>query len=422
MNESGTINSRNKNGSRFDQLFYGGIVVGLIIVGVSILLAKCEWVGIVDRRLILCSGLGIILGAFGSTAIIKYRGFVIAGVAAIAIALTYVVFIQAGEMEKKVVFGTIRGDFRHIPMLDDIKQTTMRIEGDHVYLGAITEEGKQFEFVVKGKIDDQNVIFTITYRGISGKVIKDDPYLIKSEHINKHIGTRTKFSWKYIKKKDIIEDNEGNEIGKREEYMPGKNYASGFLKSHKAWVLSSPVFAGTQRNLSDIFDDLTSESDKVRRNARSELAAIGPSAVRPLMEEFGKHQDIYRIRLGVLVALNEMLRNKSLAHEIIKNLNDNDRRLLVKCLTDNDLTIRINASLFLFDLGDASVIPMAIESAKKVKNPDYIYLHFVAIDGAYRKLLEQKRKPIRDDLQSILDSHPPSDVEKARKLFDSHFK
>jgi hypothetical protein len=408
ISDSGTVNSRTNNESKFDQLFYGGIVVGLIIVVLGILTNKYYWAGITEARVILCSGLGIILGAFGSTATVKYRGIVITGVAAITIALSYSVVDQAAKMVTKDAFGTILGDFL---------LANLQISGDHECLGALKRHGKEYEFVVEGQIKKPIIMLDITFRDKNGKIMREPTYVIESEHINKYIGTGRKFVWSYDKEKDVIIDSLDEPIGKikiTKNYLHGKNYLCGFLRA-RSWVLPSPAFAGTQRNLKDIFDDLTSESAKGRRDARSELAAIGPATVRPMMEEFKKHQNIYRIRLGVLVALTEMLRsNKSLKHEVSQQLYSNDLELIVRVLNDSDRTIRIYAGEFLYDLGDPRVVPLALASAKD-SDEEGRYQSIFVIKGAFQELSGEEKARVTRELEQIR----PSSGEKTKALIDS---
>lgn len=414
MNESGTKNSRNSNGSRFDQLFYGSIVVGIIIVGISILANKHRWIGLVESRLILCSGLGILLGAFGSTAIIKYRGFVIAGVAALAIALSYVIVdVSARTLSaalKGAIFGNISGDIQH---------ATVEVYSGITYYGALGSKGKEYDFVVYGRIDKPVVYVDITFRDGEGKALGSDPLVIESRHINDYVGTGEKITWKYIKDEHVIKDHHDNVIGKIDKRSA--NYLRRFLKSCKAWFLPSPVFAETQRGLRDIFDDLTSESAKVRREARSELAAKGPSAVGPMMEEFKEHQNIYRIRLGVLVALTEMLRkDKGLSPEVRKQLSSKEKgkekenlKLIVKALNDSDRTIRIYAGEFLFDLGDPQVVPLALESAK-TSYEEGRYQSIFVIKGAFQELPREEKSRVKRELEQIR----LSSGEKTKALID----
>jgi hypothetical protein len=408
INNSGTVNCRTKNEAKFDQLFYGGIVVGMIVVVVGILTNYYYWAGITEARVILCSGLGIILGAFGSTATVKYRGIVITGVAAVTIVLSYVVVDQAAKTLTKDAFGTILGDF---------SRANLQISGDHECLGALKRHGKEYKFVVEGQIKEPNIMLDITFRDKNDKIMREPTYVIESKHINKYIGTGRKFVWSYDKEKDVIIDSLDEPIGKikiTKNYFRGKNYLCGFLRP-RSWVLPSPAFAGTQRNLKDIFDDLTSESAKGRRDARSELADRGPSVVEPMMKEFGNHQNIYRIRLGVLVALTEMLRNnKSLSPAVSKELSSKDLELIVKALNDDDRTTRIYAGEFLYDLGDTRVVDPALESAKTSKEEGRYQSVFV-IKGAFQELPVDKKALVKGVLKQIR----PSSGDKTGALIDS---
>jgi hypothetical protein len=105
--------------------------------------------------------------------------------------------------------------------------------------------------------------------------------------------------------------------------------------------------------------------------------------------------------LGILEALRGILKNKNKL-AVSEKMSSKDFELLVKCLNNNDLTIRLNASLFLYDLADKRLLSPALLSAKNVKNPEFLYLHLVAIYGSYRHLSEPEKSQLGKSLQQFL--------------------
>ncbi|RJF89774.1 hypothetical protein D3874_24705 [Oleomonas cavernae] len=72
-------------------IFWPALIIGLMLAAAGGISMSMSLIASTTSLLILCCGLGIILGAFGSTATIKHKGAVVTGVAAISIVLLLVV-------------------------------------------------------------------------------------------------------------------------------------------------------------------------------------------------------------------------------------------------------------------------------------------------------------------------------------------
>ena len=55
-------------------LFWAALVVGIVVAGTGLASLSLKLTAYTTGQLILCSGLGMLFGAFGSTATIKYKG------------------------------------------------------------------------------------------------------------------------------------------------------------------------------------------------------------------------------------------------------------------------------------------------------------------------------------------------------------
>lgn len=112
----------------------------------------------------------------------------------------------------------------------------------------------------------------------------------------------------------------------------------------------------------DIIARLESDDDETRRGARDSLAAGGLSAVSALMSA-NRETASYRFELGAVVALTKLLRSdKSLRNEVSLRLDQDDIDWLVGLSSDDDRTMRIYASEFLYDLGDPRAIDTAVSN------------------------------------------------------------
>ena len=121
-----------------DPIFRAGLAVGSGLFVIGILCQTFNLIAPTLSILIICSGLGIIFGAFGSTAVINYKGVVIAGVAAVAVALLLVVdWVMRESLVRLEVDG-------------DVKGARLELFGDEAYPGA-DHGGRRFEFFIIGR-------------------------------------------------------------------------------------------------------------------------------------------------------------------------------------------------------------------------------------------------------------------------------
>lgn len=115
-------------------------------------------------------------------------------------------------------------------------------------------------------------------------------------------------------------------------------------------------------SLQGLLAQLESPDAATRRNARSALANLGTGLVRPAMAELLNPEPTYRLQLGLIVALTEMLRdNKRSRGDVIKLIDDTALTEILYLATNNDNTIRVYAGEFLYDLGDPRVFLLSSE-------------------------------------------------------------
>lgn len=390
-------------------LFWGGIIVGIFVMFAGIFTLMLRSIGTAEARLILCTGLGILLGIFGSAATVKYKGLTITGVAAISISLLYVVVSLTSS---QVTFGSITGD---------IRGALIEVRGDDTYLGAMRE--RNYEFVIEGSelkrpVFDVYISFPPDMSGRGEEEIIFEG--INKNYIESLIGSGRIIEWRFNRKAgELIETESGKVIA--ELAMPGINFSAASTLEDGIFFLAGKALAQeSHRKLEDIFYDLGSGSTSIRRKARDELASRGVTAVSEMMNKLHEYSSVYRIRLGILVALTEMLRkDKKIAPEVSKEMSQKDLAMIFKSLNDTDRTVRIYAGEFLYDLADPRIVPLALDAIKKWKpNSDGQYLAILAIKGVYHKLPPTEQHKVKQELRKIRSKAGP----KTKQLIKSFIR
>jgi hypothetical protein len=377
-------------------VFWAGIVVGLTLTAAGAALQGWSVLGITTAQLILCSGLGIIFGAFGSTATIKYKGVVIAGVAAISIVLLL------------ILNHLVRDDFVIVRIDGDIKGAKIELlgDGDRSYYGA--ELRNAYEFIVIGReiSQDRLTMNIVLPPDLNGGAPRERPFecIAKSE-IEPYLGSGRKLQWRFDNRRgQLISDNGQRVIAEVGPCPDGRPATVNTVR------LDIPTFIGTalaierEQEVEQLLNSLESQSTVERREARQVLARSGLEVVRPLLDRLEEKSESYRTRLGVVVALAEMLRTrKQQRKEISQLLSVNDLHLLAKAAGDDDRTVRIYASEFLFDLGDPRAVPIALELMKTTSD-DGKYNLIIVIQGAIPDLSPEERSRIFASLQQVRET------------------
>ena len=114
---------------RAGPIFKYGLAVGFTLIVLGGLSLNLSLTNVFLEILVVCAGLSIILGAFGSTAKVTIPGqsMVLVGVAAVAVAL-FVLLMR--EMDDRYV---------HVQIGGDVKGSKIDFVGDQSYLGSFLE-------------------------------------------------------------------------------------------------------------------------------------------------------------------------------------------------------------------------------------------------------------------------------------------
>ncbi len=367
-----------------DPVFRFGLGAGFALLAVGIACYATSLIASTVSILIICSGLGIILGAFGSTAVINYKGFVIAGVAAISVALLFVV---SNEMRESLLRIEIDGE---------VSGARLELHGDNPFPGA--DHGRRFEFYVLGRSvagDRQRFALYVTLPEDAGNAERRtiEFECIPGTAILSQIGSGGTLHWSLDAKNGLLKNVEGRSIPSGPCVDAG-----GDRRMNVGLDLIGSAHA-QDGNIPQLLADLDSDSATIRRDARDKLAAMGQAAVVPMMEHWEAQPDNYRVALGISVALTEFLRNHKRDRKAVSALlTEAHLRLLAAAAGDADRSLRIYASEFLYDLGDKRVVPIATALFPRASDDGRYQLIFV-ISGAVPELDAGERQALEGTLE-----------------------
>ena len=377
-------------GSRFragsaDPIFWAGIVVGALLTLAGGTVQALHLLGTTTGQLVLCSGLGLIFGAFGLTATINYKGIVVAGVAAVAIVLLL------------VVDHLVQDDIARLRVDGDIKGAKLELSGDEEYLGV--DRGTSYEFVIVGReIRQPRLKLYVSFPQAADTEFSEYIFecIAKSE-IEKYLGGNETVQWRFDRKNGLITGPNGKRIA-----AVGGCVDPGAATTFSFWKGLSPVgSAAAQGSIDSLLRGLNSESSVERRTSRKALAAQGLDAVRPVLDNWAAAPDDYRRKLGAAVALTEYLRdNKADRSAISAKLTLDDLARLVLAAADHDRTVRVYASEFLFDLGDPRVAPLALQALPAASDDGKFNLVLV-LKGTLPSLDDAARQTVTDGLSAL---------------------
>ncbi len=372
-----------------EPVFRAGLYVGVGLLVAGLITQSLFLVPYIVSLLVICSGLGIVFGAFGSLAVIQYKGAVIAGVATIAIALLWLT-VQLGD------------SLLRIRLDGDVKGAKVVLSGDDVYPGADRVTSVEF-YVVTQSIDVDRLALLITLPSTTntdGTVTPGGEVnfeCIPADSIRQFLGSGRPLQWRFDSRRRQIR-GQGLPNGAVPD-GPCDRDAGPAIAGLQPAVFSpvTPAFAQEQP-IEALLADLDSDSTVVRRDARHALALLGTAAIRPMMDHWSKNPNNYSVKLGVAVALTHFLRdNKDAGKSVSELLTPDDLMLIAAAVGDEDRTLRIYATEFLYDLGDPRILELA-DRIFTAASEDGKYNLLVAISGAVSNLSEADKAKLRQTL------------------------
>jgi len=378
--------------------FWAALGVGFAMAVLGGAASAMSWVAPAISLLVISGGISIVLGAFGATATINYQGVTIAGVAALCVLLFFILI-------KEIRNPSARIDISGFPKDSSVD---LYAGGNH-FLGALRGgDHHVYEFAIfSDDLKTEILGLSITPpRGADGAPPSDIIFgCIDRADISRALGSQMAMQW--------VVDIEHGQLMTLEKRSRQVSQLGGCSRDPSpAAAAARKSFAGLRRflpiryayaedqDITSSLGDLTAESSAIRTDARRAIGETGIPAIRPLMNEWKRHSGVYRVRLGSVVSLVEMMRAmKSRRKEIGAVLSDDDLRLIATAAVDDDRTVRVYASEFLYDLADPRFIPIALDLLPSAND-----------DGRYNLALV---------LRSVADEISPSERADLRKRVTS---
>jgi len=326
-----------------------------------------------------------------------------------------------------------RGEITDIPPLTK-KRIGVVIEDDA--MGAFNRSTKAFHFVVlANRIGRQSM--TVTVRNPDEGVEQDEDIKVHLSCVLPFVHSDRLMEWRYREIDRVQPDGKAIRTPAlyRDDRKIGEfgliaaspcNDAPAVAQPRTAWSSLLPTmsaFAQTPEvlpkgDITSAITDLTAIDTPTRRAARATLAKGSVEAVPAILDAMRKQPHNYQIQLGGSVAMTEMLRqNKADAGRIAAVFHGmDDRELLLKSAGHSDRTLRIYASEFLYDLGDADVSRKALELAAKTQDENARYNLLLVAQGGWDKLAAPQKAAAAGDLAKARATAGPLTLKLFEKL------
>lgn len=398
-------------------IFWTATILGLALIGLPTIFRSHFALNGTQSNLVVCLGAALVLGAFGGQATVKIGSVIMAGVAAMAFGLFVYLQNISGSLFLK---GSVHAfDYDKYEGLEMIQTNRL--------LGRITQNNanpqrSRYDFVLfKEELDDQIIEISLTRRDTKTEQL----LLVDVGELASAFGERTRLEWELREVKVEQEEVEQEKVLALWTRSPEREIAREKVvgvqrtaTNSTGWVLISPAFAQGVPGKIDValmLERLKSDDTATRRDARTALAKAPIESVPTIMQACREQFRDYRVKLGICVALTEMLRaDKKRAPDLRARLTNDDIAHLVSAAGDSDRTVRVYATEFLVDLGDRRATTLAIHQAATTSDDNARYNWLLVAQAAWAELDKAEKKDLADVLAPAKQTSGP----KTKGLFD----
>ncbi len=380
--------------------------------------------------LLISIGVALLAATFGGNGSVQYSGMLFAGCAAIMFGILYAIMPAPNPYP-----AAIRGTIGNI----DYRKFDARLTWDNDVRSMLDHRNGRLKFAMfdEDRSESDAVLVLSDKSGEDRHRIRISP-----KCLNAYWGKRARTNWEVdANKGQIVDLDYGrhvvgisfNEDGEQQPVdcsaiIVAENSAPA---EHKDYF-SISAFAGEENalfkrmplgeeKLHTAFSDLSSDDTAIRRAARETLSEAAPADVPSMLEMLqdakASGKDPYRTELGVVVALTEMLRKeKSLAEEVAKVLQPEQKQLILEMAGDPDRTKRLYATEFLYDLGDPEAAALALRKAVETNDPTARFNLIFSAQEGWRVMDEPAKKSIEPQLDKLFES--TAGLPQTRKLLE----
>jgi hypothetical protein len=387
-------------------LVYVGVVVGLILIFLGIGLLSYGR-GSLLSSLMTCVGFGIVLASFGSTAKGTWAGWTVTGAGALAIVLFLV--LQHYQAAAALLYkkGQLRGDLSKIADLRIIDELPM-----YAYRDRTTSSIRFVLLDKKLRSNRLSIQVDTTEKGAGHEFFEiiGDAQAIQARYLSEGTDNERQIQWTFDYDKRVVKDGQDTIFSEQDtlqealvpsrrtgllDWLPAMDILIPKARAQNAAAPQSTAAVG------DLVAKLKSDDTAERRNARDALSALGPASVSAMMSAARSNSSDYRVRLGVLYALSEMLRrNPEQRTAISAALKDEDFPFLVAAASDNDKTIRMQAADFLYLLQDSRAVPSSVEAARSTPDTSKASNQVLIIRQSGLSLTAADKEKVINDLSA----------------------
>ncbi|WP_105386385.1 hypothetical protein [Neorhizobium alkalisoli] len=413
------------------------MAMGLVLVAGALIGHIGNWRLQATGSLLLSAGIAIILAAFGGQATLRGKVFILAGVAALAVVLTWFLEHQrSSDIQRDIDTIAARGKDYARGYVRDVPAPPTKVSlvfGESVIVSTTISRPDLFSFAVFGDQTKEVEYASLRLEPPDEETAPLVTIGIPVSCIELGMGASRPLDWSVRKAGEtweVIDQRQSERVvgrwGGRRADPCAPQVASGgrglsftgllSVVSNAFAQQSSPNQMSAHVDLAKTGADLKSDVTEVRRAARNTLSSARPEQVPAIVELLNADPDVYRTKLGVAVALTEMLRrNKEQGPIISPLLSSENRNALLDLAGDPDRTVRIYATEFLFDLGDPEVTKLAIARAASTQNNDARYNWVLAAQDGWRRLDPVAKQALKTDLDAAYEQSG----ERTKQLFEA---
>jgi hypothetical protein len=383
--------------------------------------------------LFIAVSVALILMVFGGQALFRFGGIAMVGVAAIAAGLfTMLHQIHSSDLQSEIERlklqknSFMRGQIEGLPFVSTSASAphivvSVRLRDEVV--GRPVESLGQFDFLIfADELDKAAIANLIIDKGtpsdsisigipldcISGFMGKERPVRLIFDTRNQTLA-KVDSAGKKIIISAIYDSLIIPELCQKTTWQEPLIVApTSFLPISSAFASILDLFSGsTKVSKNDIeraIANLQSPDSSVYNSAKNRLSQVDPEDVeyvlKKLREKLKTNPAIYRTKLGVAVALTELLRRDKSQRDNME-FEPEDLATLIDLAGSDDRGLRIYAGEFLYDLERPDVARLALQSAKTAINDDARYNLIFLSQGGWRNMSAAQKNELSATIATL---------------------